>query len=217
MVSTRTTPRAKQATPEIDPSDYSALETHRKPSRFVHTPSYLILGWLAISVPLVIWDTGYILNRPHTMPGGWMHYPLWVPYALYGRIDHHYGPANMDFETGLAKNGFASAQGFLNAIETAMYIIYLAIVWRQARPDHSVTGRSGAAAVLVLFSSLVMTFSKTVLYCGLHCVHVPRSAKEPKRGQVLTLYLGMIEYYGAYSNVGHNELGDLILLWIIPK
>jgi hypothetical protein len=163
MVSTRATPRsAKQAdaTPSIDPSDYSALEPHRKSSRFTHTPSKLLLGWLFISVPLVIWDTCYILGRPHTMPGGWLHSPFWVPYALYGRVDHNYGFRDWD-----AKRGFGGAQGFVNAIETSMYIAYLAVWWREARPDRSIGGRAGATAVLLLYSSLVMTLSKTVLYC----------------------------------------------------
>lgn len=29
--------------------------------------------------------------------------------------------------------------------------------------------------------------------------------------------VGLQEYFGDYSNIGHNSLSNLILLWIIPK
>lgn len=112
------------------------------------------------------------------MPGGFLHWPLWVPYDLYGKIDYIYGwPA---FE---AHNGFTSAQGTLNAIESAMYVYYLYVMYkygRQAGSDgraqksnagpgffaqRSVEGRYGAIAAVVVYTAAVMTLSKTVLYC----------------------------------------------------
>ncbi|GKT88746.1 hypothetical protein Ct61P_06596 [Colletotrichum tofieldiae] len=77
------------------------------------------------------------------MPGGHLHWPLYVPYALYGEVDHVYG-----WKAFNAGNGFTSAQGALNAVETVMYLV----------------GRAGALAIVVGFSAAVMTLSKTVLY-----------------------------------------------------
>lgn len=164
-----------------------------------HAPSTTTLAWLAVSLPLVIWDTGYVLGRPATMPGGWAHAPLWTPYELYGRVDHVYGFKQWDLG-----NGFAAAQGWLNAVETAMYLVYLSIWWRRRRgvgggsggggktQRQVVAGRDGALAVLVGFSAAVMTVSKTVLYW-------------------------LNEAASGFDNIGHNKLFDLITLWIIPK
>lgn len=167
---------------------------------WAHTPSTLTLAWLALSLPLVIWDTGYVLGRPATMPGGWAHAPFYTPYALYGEVDHMYG-----LKQWAAGNGFTSAQGTLNVVETLFYLAYLAI-WsraaparatgtgnnKQARSRKPIAGRAAAWAVLFAFSAAVMTLSKTVLYW-------------------------LNEVFSDFDNIGHNALGDLILLWIIPK
>jgi hypothetical protein len=99
------------------------------------------------------------------MPGGSLHWPLWVPYKLYGEIDHMYG-----FKQWNLHNGFTAAQGILNVAETVLYLAYLALWYfngespvRGARK--AVRGRAGALAVLLGFSGAVMTVSKTVLYC----------------------------------------------------
>lgn len=142
----------------------------RQPARgWAHAPSQATLLWLAVSLPLVVWDSIYVLCRPLTMPGGSMHWPFWAPYELYGRVDYVYGwPA---FE---ARNGFTSAQGSLNVIETAMYLAYLYIYYAEGRPVGGVAGakrvlagRPAGFAVLLAFSAAVMTLSKTVLYCEL--------------------------------------------------
>lgn len=133
-----------------------------------HAPSQITLLWLAISLPLVAWDTGYVLLRPLTMEGGSLHWPLWVPYKLYGTVDHVYGWKSFN-----AKNGFTGAQGFLNLIETLMYAYYLWLCWKSGKvvvdddgkTRRHVAGRDGATASLVGFSAAVMTLSKTVLYC----------------------------------------------------
>jgi len=113
------------------------------------------------------------------MPGGKLHWPIYVPYELYGKTDYIYGWKA--FNEG---NGFTSAQGFLNIIESLMYAYYLYIVFAYGKaskaqgsgaPDaekvgflgqqRSVAGSKGALAVLVAYSAAVMTVSKTVLYC----------------------------------------------------
>jgi len=114
------------------------------------------------------------------MPGGKWVWPLYVPYELYGTIDYIYGSRAWD-----AHNGFTAAQGFLNIVETAGYLVYLAIVFQYGQqeetegrgaPSKSLVGRLGEArtvygrhaalATLLAFSTALMTLSKTVLYCG---------------------------------------------------
>ncbi|KAG5917685.1 hypothetical protein E4U42_007153 [Claviceps africana] len=112
-----------------------------------HVPSPATLAWLALSLPLVLWDTGYVLGRPHTMPGGHLHW-LWRPYARYAQVDYVYG-----WKALRENNGFTAAQSLLNVAETFLYVAYLAL-WR----------RRGPLALLLGFSAAVMTLSKTVLY-----------------------------------------------------
>lgn len=112
------------------------------------------------------------------MPGGALH-KVWAPYALYGTVDYIYG-----WPAFKARNGFTSAQGSLNVVETLCYLFYLRIVWthgksigargRLENPKRSVAwflfeekhvdGRMGAIALLAVFSASVMTLSKTILY-----------------------------------------------------
>lgn len=148
------------------------------------------------------------------MPGGRLHSPIWTPYALYGTVDYMYG-----FPAVEAGNGFTSAQGTLNWVETAMYIYYLIVIARRfvgddgfvrgvairsfidlfTRYDNDGTGkvviRGGkdlALAVLVCFASAVMTVSKTVLYWA-------------------------NEAFSGFASIGHNDWSRLFWLWIIPN
>ncbi|KAL7822078.1 hypothetical protein V8C26DRAFT_389870 [Trichoderma gracile] len=203
MVTTRASSRAASVeptslfpqTPSTKRTSKSSSSSSKSSSRstFTHAPTTTTLLWLALSLPLVIWDTGYVLLRPHSMPGGAWHYPLWAPYKLYGEVDHIYG-----FKAFRAGNGFTSAQGFLNAVETLLYLWYLGAWYFGGKRTSSaggykvVSGRAGARATLVGFSAAVMTLSKTVLYWA-------------------------NEYYSGFDNIGHNPLQDLILLWIIPN
>ena len=57
---------------------------------FVPKPIYL---WLLISSIIVTWDFTFIIFRPHSLPGNFLHY-LWSPYALYIKIDLMYGDMN---------------------------------------------------------------------------------------------------------------------------
>lgn len=145
-----------------------------------HTPSNLSLLWLAISVPLVIWDTGYVLSRPHSMPGGSLEW-LWKPYGYYGTVDHTYG-----FKAYNAGSGWTAAQGSVNAVETVGYFVYLYIVYmygqqepKQGRgaPDKSIMGQFRALsesrtvygqyaawAAVLGFATVSLTFWKTILF-----------------------------------------------------
>lgn len=169
-----------------------------------HTPSNLTLYWLAISVPLVLWDAGYVMLRPHSMPGGKYHWPLWVPYDLYGRTDYVYG-----WKAFNEHNGFTAAQTIMNYVETAGYLVYLYIVFTfgtasraQGRgapkeagflsAQRKLTGDKAALAALVGYSAAIMTVSKTLLYW-------------------------LNEYFSGFENIGHNSWPDLVVLWIIPN
>lgn len=176
MVSTRSHPKDF---PEPDLSPSKQTPTRSRKGRWAHTPSNLTLLWLWISIPLVIWDTIYVLFRPHTMPGGWLHRPIYIPYDLYGRIDYVYG-----WKAFNEHNGFTAAQGTLNVVETLLYIYYLYIVYAYGRPStvpgrgapkpatagilgesRYVDGKMAGVACLVAYSSAIMTVSKTALYC----------------------------------------------------
>ena len=178
MVSTRGHP---EEFPEPDLTPSRSTPSRVRKGKWAHTPSNLTLIWLFISLPLVAWDTGYVMLRPHSMPGGKLHWPLWAPYDLYGKVDYIYG-----WKAYNEHNGFTAAQGLLNIVETAMYLYYLYIFYVYGRQSTArgrgapkpayvgflgqqryVDGRMGALAVLVGYSAAVMTVSKTVLYCEL--------------------------------------------------
>jgi hypothetical protein len=126
-----------------------------------------------------MWDTSYVLLRPHSMPGGYLHSPVWTPYALYGTVDYIYGwPAYN------SHNGFTAAQSTMNILESSLYIWYLWIVYSsgvlsvgegRGAPGariagalgrgRVVSGRMAGTAALVGFGAAVMTLSKTLLYC----------------------------------------------------
>ncbi|KAK1977751.1 hypothetical protein LZ30DRAFT_600637 [Colletotrichum cereale] len=204
MVSTRSSSRAlpngvdasPSATPSPAPAARAAVRDNRSaaPRGWSHAPTSLTAAWLLFSLPLVAWDTGYVLLRPWTMPGGHLHWPLWVPYALYGQVDHVYG-----WKAFEARNGFTSAQGALNFVEILMYLAYVWLylsrgeaVGGPAGAKKTVGGTAGALAVVIGFSAAVMTLSKTVLYWA-------------------------NEYFSGFDNIGHNTMADIISMWIIPN
>ncbi|KAI2612945.1 uncharacterized protein GGS25DRAFT_477881 [Hypoxylon fragiforme] len=203
MVTTRSASKAASPAPRFAPKSSSPSSSNKRNSSssrsrlWAHAPSRLTLFWLAVSLPLVAWDSGYVLLRPLTMEGGSLHWPLYTPYKLYGEVDHVYG-----WKAFKAGNGFTGAQGALNVLETTMYLVYLWLYFARGTTAAGVktgrgnakvlSGRPAAIAVLTAFSAAVMTLSKTALYW-------------------------LQEYFSNYDNIGHNNLQDLILLWIIPN
>jgi hypothetical protein len=210
----------------VKPSPAGAANNANR--KWVHTPSAAVTIWLMVSIPLVIWDAGYVLLRPHSMPGGKLHSPVWTPYALYGTIDYIYGWPAFN-----ARNGFTAAQTVLNLFETACYIFYLAVLYRYGTTVTSsgrasqrkvkkglswflldekvVAGRIGALALVIAFSGSVATFTKTVLYCK--C-----SGRVKDRSIALTQECeGLNEVFSGFENIGHNTIGNLVVYWIIPK
>jgi len=141
------------------------------------------------------------------MPGGFLHAPIWSPYALYGTVDYIYG-----FPAWNANNGFTAAQATLNVVETVGYVVYLALVLGGVEKGTVVkdgrgalegklgwlgegrvlSGRKAGWAVMLGFAISVMTVSKTVLYW-------------------------LNEAFSGFANIGHNSLVALVFLWVIPK
>lgn len=167
MVATRNHP-SNFPPPDLSPSKAVATRPKSSPAqRWTHTPTALTLLWLFVSLPLVAWDSAYVVLRPHTMPGGKWHRPVFTPYALYGTVDYMYGwPA---YESG---NGFTLAQASLNVLETVGYMGYLYIFWMYGRgqctiaegQQRKIGGAWAGLASLFGFSLSLLTFSKTVLY-----------------------------------------------------
>lgn len=174
MVSTRGHPKAFPE-PDLTPSKSSTPSRTRK-TKWAHAPSNLTIIWLLVSLPLVAWDVGYVMLRPHSMPGGSLHWPLWTPYELYCKMDYIYG-----WKAYNEHNGFTAAQTLLNIVESLLYVYYLYIVFTYGRQaaargakastagflaQRHVDGSTGGLAILVVYSAAVMTLSKTALYCG---------------------------------------------------
>jgi hypothetical protein len=151
-------------------------------STWCHTASNLTVLWLCVSIPLVVWDSLYILLRPHTFEGGALQWPIWKPYEIYAAIDKVYSRSAWD-----AQEGFGGAQGALNAVETVMYGLYAMIMYNHGIPAAAGTGAqisqgvrgwfaggvkirgaAGNRALVIGFAASVMTLSKTVLYCELY-------------------------------------------------
>jgi hypothetical protein len=182
MVSTRHHPREfpspERAAKELVKSPPATTNANSR--KWTHTPAAALTIWLIFSVPLVLWDASYVLLRPHSMPGGRLHSPVFAPYALYGTIDYIYGWPAFN-----ARNGFTAAQTIMNLIETIGYIWYLSIVYLYGstvvsgrgsqqgskgflwllKGNKVVAGRIGALALLVAYTASIMTLSKTILYC----------------------------------------------------
>ncbi|KAK4953653.1 hypothetical protein LTR10_008256 [Elasticomyces elasticus] len=186
--------------------------TRDKDSAWSHTPPHLVLVWLAISLPLVLWDSGYVLLRPHSMSGGILHTPLWAPYALYAEVDKVYGTKALE-----EHNGWTATQTSFNIVETVGYLTYLYLVYTygeivpspghyQSDPRHRISwhslkglnvcrmihGHVAARAVLLAYSMALLTFSKSSIYW-------------------------LIEAYSGFDNIGHNNMVRIIFVWIIPN
>ncbi|KAL6233407.1 hypothetical protein BDW75DRAFT_191079 [Aspergillus navahoensis] len=207
MVSTRhhpddfPPPTSKSSTPSPTTSETNGTSS----KNWIHRPTTALTLWLLISCPLVLWDAGYCLLRPHSMPGGKYH-SFWSGYKWYGTVDYIYGWPAFN-----ANNGFTNAQAVVNLLETGGYLYYLWVVYRHGTvvggskgsrgsqgtlsrllaTDKVVAGRVGATAVLAAFSASVSTVSKTVLYW-------------------------LQEYFSNFENIGHNEFWPLVA-WIILK
>jgi hypothetical protein len=154
------------------------IPARRNASKWCHIAPAIAFPWLALSLPLVLWDTVYIMGRPHTFTGGAIAWPLYIPYELYGRVDPVYSPEA--YYSGL---GWTGAQGLGNIFETLAYLAYLWIVVARGQDEgraegflgslgvmgrkRTVEGYWGAVASLGGYTTFMVTVAKSVLYCKL--------------------------------------------------
>jgi len=104
--------------------------------------------WILIAGLVVTWDAGYVLNRPHSMAGGYLFW-LFQPYAKYITLDLLYGNT---------QNSFVVAQSWLNVLEILLGFFSLAMY------HYSKSSTKKNLACLLLLITCVATFAKTVLY-----------------------------------------------------
>lgn len=57
-------------TRSVSKSQSASKASAAPPGLWCHAPDNVTLFWMAVSLPLVIWDSIYVLGRPHTMEGG---------------------------------------------------------------------------------------------------------------------------------------------------
>jgi hypothetical protein len=111
-------------------------------------------------VPLVFWDMLYVFLRPHSMPGGKLHWPIWSAYAIQADLDYTYG-----FKKWNEGDGWNAAQSAVNLVESVLYLVYLGLWYKNKGKGGELKGRVGAVSVVVLYTAVVTTVGKTVLYC----------------------------------------------------
>ncbi|GAA5976779.1 hypothetical protein JCM5350_007245 [Sporobolomyces pararoseus] len=141
----------------------------------VYSPPTWVNAWFLISTLAVLWDIGFVLARPRSFHGGDLHW-IWSPYALYEKVDLVYSPSHF-----ARKEGFTSAQTYMNIIESALNFGFL---W--------LSGRKSPVAILVGFSAVLMTASKTVLYW-------------------------LVDHQSGWAATGHNSSRDWWLLFALPN
>ena len=87
------------------------------------------------------------------MIGGDLHFPFFVAWGIYSKIDLVYG-----FRALEENNGFAVAQSCMNIVECILNLYYVQ-AWFGRGP-----GKVRPGEVLIGYTAVTMTFSKTVLY-----------------------------------------------------
>ncbi|GAA6061175.1 hypothetical protein JCM10212_002388 [Sporobolomyces blumeae] len=141
----------------------------------VYRPPLWINLWFLVSSVLVAWDIGFVLNRPRSFKGGDLHW-WWSPYALYEVVDLVYSPGAFS-----RRDGFNAAQTYMNIVETFLNLTFLVS-----------SARKSPVAILVGFTAVLMTASKTVLYW-------------------------LVDYHSGWAATGHNSQKDWWLLFALPN
>ena len=131
---------------------------------WTRTPSLAILLWLSALIPFTVWDLAYIFLRPHSLPSGPWHRPVFAPYTAYAETDLIYGPSA--WESG---DGFVAAHCVLNLLAYALGSTYLWLVLMHGRKGigmhNALGGAAGRRAALIVLVEGAMTATKTVT-CG---------------------------------------------------
>ena len=194
----------------------------RNAQLWAHTPPTITLLWLAISLPLVLWDTIYIMGRPHTFAGGAIAWPFYKPYELYGRVDPVYSPEA--YYSGL---GWTAAQALGNIFETLAYFFYLWLVLTHGRVQgkgegvlgslgavgerRRVEGMWGAVANLVGYTTFMITLAKSVLYCR------SWEACLAKTSLLMCACVGYNDAFTGFPTYWNNNWFNFIFVYALPK
>ena len=129
-----------------------------------HTPRLPILIWCLWVFPFTLWDTVYLVLRPHSLPNHKWHSPYFSgTFTVWASIDHIYGQQGYH-----EKEGFVLAQSVMNMLEATLCIAYAHIIWKSGTGSFwsaKVTGKAGAQAVMIGLGAGYVTAVKTALYC----------------------------------------------------
>jgi len=140
-------------------------------NKLTKLPMWIVV-WLCIGMSINFWDVWYILLRPDSFAGGSLG-AIWLPYAKYVQIDTSYLDLHNEFIKSIAiANSFEISLGL-----TALYF----------NNKHNI-----ALAVVLAFSSLLLTGMKTILVFAL-------------------------EALDGFTHVAHNPFSDLICYYILPN
>lgn len=148
---------------------------------------------------------------------------FWYPYGGYGEIDKVYG-----FKAWDAHNGWTLTQTIGNLFETAVYVVYLYLVYKYGEqettqgtgaPDKSkmgrfsalsesrtMHGRIAALATLLAYTAAVVTTWKTVIYWLLEACEGMKLRCGPTSTTLTYLRSG-------FANLGHNSWPVLLFYW----
>ncbi|KAF2466905.1 uncharacterized protein BDR25DRAFT_305769 [Lindgomyces ingoldianus] len=155
---------------------------------WAHTTRLPILIWCLWAFPFTIWDTLYLLLRPHSLPGQKWHDSYFSHvFAIWASVDHIYGE-----EGWRNKSGFVLAQSAINVTEATLYMVYIWIILRSGSQISAskwrIGGRTGAWAVLVGEVAGCVTATKTAMYF-------------------------MRECFSGFKYTGHNDWRPFLVTW----
>jgi len=173
---------------------------------WTHIPRLPVLIWCLWIFPFTVWDTLYLLLRPHSLPGGKWNEPYFgSTFNTWASVDQIYGAKGWR-----EKDGWVLAQSAMNTLEAGLCVIYVWMVssygigsfWAK-----TMGRRAGGRACLVGFAAGIVTWVKTAMYCKLNNF----GSKLQLMGLVLR------EPLGAFRYTGHNEWGTFLVVWVGMK
>lgn len=132
----------------------------------------LSLGWLLVSSPLCLWDSGYQIARPRSFAGEDLHW-IWKPYVYYANVDFMYGRQKYDLHDGLPLS-----IAYMDVLESVVNFLVVYFAFRQ---------HNSLALVVGLIVSTA-TFWKTVLYFVQDMFSGFQSTKQDTRTQYWLVY-----------------------------
>lgn len=134
-------------------------------------PAWIVI-WLMIGMFINFWDAWYILLRPASFADGSLS-AIWLPYARYVKIDISYLDLNNEFIKSIALANFVE-------ISLGLIALYCNCL------------RKFSLAIILAFSSLLLTGTKTVLVFAL-------------------------EALDGFKHIAHNPWSDLLFLYFLPN